>query len=501
MRQNCDDPDTTETRPSAWQFVMASRAHVVIDCAAYFLLMQQAMLAARHSILLIGWDFDTRVRLGPGRRWWNKPSRTRPPARLGWLVVWLVKRRKSLKVRVLKWNLGALKFIFRGTMIVDLVRWWWHPSIDFKFDSAHPIGCSHHQKIVVIDDQFAVCGGIDMATERWDTPQHIDDDPRRLGPTRKPYGPWHDLAILVEGDAAKALGDLGRMRWKRAGGVELEPCARQKTSPWPRDARAEFSQVEIGIARTEAAYDGRPEITEIEALFVEHIGRAKRFIYAESQFFASRRVAEAMAVRLSQPEPPEIVLINPLTASSWLEQTAMDGARVRLLHAIAERDPADRLRVFVPVTALGTAIYVHAKMMIVDDDVLRIGSANLNNRSMGLDTEADLFIDAQRPVNNRAEVRAAIRSLRHRLLAEHCGITPEAVPALLEKHGSMAGMIAAMPREGKRLEPFQLRELTATERTVADTELLDPERPDELFEPMRRRRGLFRRGGFLRRPK
>ncbi|PLK26282.1 phospholipase D-like domain-containing protein [Novosphingobium sp. TH158] len=492
--------------PGTWRFAMAQRAHVVIDAAAYFTVMQDAMLQARQRIHLIGWDFDTRVRLGPGRRWWNRPDRTVQPARLGAFVVWLVNRRRGLQVRVLKWNFGAFKFIFRGSMVLDLIRWWAHPAIDFKFDSAHPLGCSHHQKIVVIDDRFAVCGGIDMTTQRWDTPEHIEEDPRRMGPRRKPYGPWHDITLLVEGDAAASLGELGRMRWSRAGGGEMEPCLPQHESPWPKKLRAEFRDVELGIARTQAAWAGTPEITEIEHLFAEHIRRARRFIYAESQYFASRKVAEALAERLSQPDPPEVVLINPKSADGWLEQTAMDGARVRLLHAIAERDPQNRFRIFIPVTTAGTPIYVHSKLMIVDDEILRIGSANMNNRSMGLDTEADVFIDCARPANDRDEVRSAIRRIRHRLIAEHCGMEPEHIGRLVEKHGSMTAMIEARiddaeAKKGKRLERFHLRPLSETEKAIADTALLDPERPGELFEPIGHRRGLFRLGSLLRRPK
>ena len=73
-----------------WRWAKADRAHVVVDAADYFALIQQAMLNARQRILLIGWDFDTRIRLGRGRRWWNKPDRNRPPARLGSFIVWLL---------------------------------------------------------------------------------------------------------------------------------------------------------------------------------------------------------------------------------------------------------------------------------------------------------------------------------------------------------------------------------------------------------------------------
>ncbi len=491
-----------EEKPrSVWHYARASRAHVVIDVAAYFELMHEAMLEAQQRIFMIGWDFDTRIVLAGGRRWWNLPRRHRSPARLGAFLSWLVRRRPGLEVRILKWNFGALKFIFRGSMIVDLVRWLFQPAIDFKFDGAHPIGCSHHQKIVVIDDRFAVCGGIDMTSERWDTPDHLHEDDRRRHPggAHRRYGPWHDVTMMVEGDAASALAELGRRRWLQAGGKPLHRCEPQIDTPWPPMLKAEFRNVEIGIARTRAAYHGLPEVREIEALFVEQIASAQKFIYAESQYFASRRIAEAIAARLSQPNPPEIVLINPLTAVGWLQQTAMDGARVRLLHAIAERDPENKLRVFVPYTSGGAPIYVHAKLMIVDDRILRVGSANMNNRSMGLDSECDLFLDAARPAN--AHIVPAIRDLRLRLLAEHCGIPAEVMASLLEKFGSMAAAIAAAQPQGKRLQPFVLRPLSETEKALADNALLDSEWPGELFEKIVHRRGLFRRGGVLRRPR
>ncbi|PKB25674.1 phosphatidylserine/phosphatidylglycerophosphate/cardiolipin synthase-like enzyme [Novosphingobium kunmingense] len=497
--QDTDFDDRSAT-PSAWRFARATRAHVVVDAADYFTLMEEAMMAARQRIHLVGWDFDTRARLEPGRRRRRDgEGRRRPPARLGRFIIWLCRRRPQLQVRVLKWNFGALKFVFRGSMILDLIRWYLTPQIDFKFDSAHPLGCSHHQKIVTIDDCFGVCGGIDMTSDRWDTPEHKEDDPRRKRPDgRKLYGPWHDMTMMLEGPAAGAIAALARDRWRAAGGEPLQACKEQDGTAWPERLKAEFTDVEIGIARTRAAYRDCGEIREIENLFVEHIGRAKRFIYAESQYFASRVIAEAIAKKMAEPDPPDIVIINPETADGWLEQAAMDGARVQLCHAIGRHDPGNRFRIYLPYNAAGTAIYVHSKMMIVDDAILRIGSANMNNRSLGLDSECDVFIDAERPGNEQAV--AAIRNLRARLLAEHTGLPFDQVAAALVDGQSMHDLIARAPDNGKRLEPFVLQELTEAEKTVADNALLDPERPEEMFEPIHKRRGLFRRGGWLRRP-
>jgi len=101
---------------------------------------------------------------------------------------------------------------------------------------------------------------------------------------------------------------------------------------------------------------------------------------------------------------------------------------------------------------------------------------------------------------DNAHAAPVIARLRRRLLAEHCGIAEARLSALLAEHGTMAGAIAAAPVTGKHLTPFVLRPLTDAEKAVADNALLDPERPEELFEPISRRRGLFRRGGILRRP-
>ena len=482
---------------SVWRYGKATKAHVIVDCAEYFRWIREAMLNAQCRILLIGWDFDTRIDLTirePG----SKRRRGDPPDRVGDFIPWLVKRRPGLQVRVLKWNFGAMKMFFRGRMPLDLLRWWMTPGIDFKLDSMHPLGCSHHQKIVIIDDKFAVCGGIDMTGDRWDTPEHLEDDPRRRRPNGQSYGPWHDCTMAMEGEVARLLGDYGRERWVQAGGEPMEACPAIEASPWPEDLIAEHQNVEVGLARTRAGYNDIPETREIEALFAEQIARAKRFIYAESQYFASRRVAEAVVLRLSQPDPPEIVVINPESADGWLEQTAMDGARIRLVNAIRESDPAQRFSIWCPYGAKGTPIYVHAKLMIVDDEIVRVGSANMNNRSMGLDSEFDVFIDAARQPGDAAE--AAIRALRLRLLAEHTGQTPEIVGDLLEANNSMAGMLDALPKGGKCLRRLELRELTETELAIADNEALDPEHPEEMMPFYTKGRGLFR-SRILRRPR
>ena len=477
---------------SIWRHAKASRAHPVVDAAPYFEIIQTAMMNAQHRIMLIGWDFDSRIDLSRSRR-----KKGDPPKRLGDFILWLADRTPGLEIKLLKWNFGALKMVTRGSTLVDVAKWAMHKQIQFKLDSAHPIGCSHHQKIVVIDDKMAACGGIDMTADRWDTPDHVDGDPKRRRPNGKLYGPWHDITMLVEGEAAAALAELGRARWALAGGDPLDPCPADAKSPWPEFLKAEFEFVEMGIARTRAAYKDVSEIREIEHLFLEQIARARNFIYAENQYFASPKIADAIAKRMAEENPPEIIIVNPETADGWLEQKAMDSARVQLLRAIGEHDKKGKFSIYVPHTKMGDPIYVHAKLMIVDDEILRIGSANMNNRSLGLDSECDIFIDAQRPGNESAV--PGIRMMRATLLAEHCGLSVVKVAELLGSGTAMREIIDNQPGNGRALQRLPLPELTDAEKTLAENAVLDPESAEEMFEPFSSP-GLFARARKLRSP-
>ncbi|RPI46919.1 MAG: hypothetical protein EHM59_06050, partial [Betaproteobacteria bacterium] len=117
----------------------------------------------------------------------------------------------------------------------------------------------------------------------------------------------------------------------------------------------------------------------------------------------------------------------------------------------------------------GTCIDVHSKMMAVDDGWLRIGSANINNRSMGLDTECDVAIEA----GGRQDVAHAIRTFRNKLLAEHLGATPEDVEREMGNQGSIRGAVTALRRPGRTLADLQVE--TYSDVTLSLAQLTDPE--------------------------
>ena len=475
-------PRRLEPGRTCWRIEQAARASVIVDAEDYFIAARAAMLQARHRIMLIGWDFDARIRLGD-------PAADGGPARVGDFIYWLVKRTPGLEVRLLRWDVGALKTLLRGTTLLTVLKWMRHPRIHTRLDGTHPMGGSHHQKIVVIDDCFAFCGGIDMTGERLDTRHHRDEEPLRALSNGKSYKPWHDTTTALEGPVAAALGELSRERWERSGGGTLPPVE-GRSDCWPEALPVQFTHAAVAISRAEPEMPDFPMVLEVERLYLDHIALAERFLYAESQYFASRRIAEAIAARLEEEDGPEIVIVNPVGAQGWLAPIAMDSARARLFEALKRRDRHDRLRIYHPFTDGGQPIYVHAKILIVDDLILRVGSSNMNNRSLRLDTECDVTIDAREAANGAH--RAAIVAIRDGLLAEHLGVAAEVVAATIEAEGSLIRAIARLRSDGRSLRDYQVPELSSVGAWLADNEVLDPEGPAEMFEPLAKR-GLFRR--------
>jgi phospholipase D1/2 len=467
-----------------WRATRASRAAIIVDAANYYRAALSAMLEARSQIILIGWDIDTRVKLD------NPPHPSGAPLALGALLSWLSKRRPDLQIYILAWDEGMISVPGRGTTMFRMFKWWLDKKVTIEWDSTHPLNASHHQKILVVDDAMAFCGGIDITADRWDTRHHRDEEPLRKRPfTRRAYEPWHDATMAVDGGAAQALGQLARKRWKIATGEQL-PEPAEAGDPWPDDLEAMFRNVEIAVARTRGKEKDLREIREIEALFVDLIGAARRFVYVETQYFASRVVAEAIGRRLEEPDGPEFVIVNPKTAQGWLDEVVMGPARYELVKALEKRDRHGRFRIYTPVTEGGADIYVHAKIMIVDDVFLRVGSANLNNRSMGLDSECDLLIDGR----NDEAVRRRIEGVRADLLSEHLGVEAEEIARACQETGSLVASIEKLRGEGRTLVPFDPSAPGKLKSAIARSELLDPEAAEELFEP-RARPGLLRRLG------
>jgi phosphatidylserine/phosphatidylglycerophosphate/cardiolipin synthase-like enzyme len=483
---------------TCWRIERADRFAIFVDAAGYFATLKQAVRRAERRVLFIGWDFDPRIRLDPLDG--GRPE----DDRLGAVLERAVEENPRLHVGVLQWDLGMLRALGRGLKPIVLLNRETPDRLTFAVDTHHPIGGAHHQKIVVIDDCLVFTGGIDVTADRWDTSDHADDEPHRRRPgagrrTGRPTGPWHDATSMLTGPAARAVAELARERWESGTGERLEPVEEERAC-WPEDVQPLLTDVDVAISRTQPEHGGAPLVHEIELLWLATIAAARRSLYLESQYFASRRIAEAVAERLREPDGPDVVVLNPWTADGWLSEKAMGTARARVLEIVREADVHDRFRLYTPVTEQREHIYVHAKVTVVDDRLLRLGSSNVNNRSMGLDTECDLAIEAVEGRPGAEGLASTIVGFRDRLLAEHLGCTAEEVAAAIEDTGSLVQGIERRRRPvGRSLVPFEPPVLGPADRALAESELMDPEktpnrwrRIERFFARRRRSRGGVR---------
>jgi phosphatidylserine/phosphatidylglycerophosphate/cardiolipin synthase-like enzyme len=475
------EPGTT-----CWRRETSARAALIVDMADYFDAAMSAMRKARHTVHLLNWAFEPRTLFHP------RPGCTGPQDdRIANFLKRLSNDNHDLDVRILCWK-SALPVAATQNWFPLADRETFAGSrVKFVLDGKLPMGASHHQKAIIIDDAIAFCGGGDIGPDRWDTPQHLDDDPRREKTRRKhghsenDFDSRHEVMGLVEGAPAKALGVLFRERWARCTG-DTPPEPPKVRPVWPSQVKAQFNAVEIGLSRTQGAWKDHPEVREVERLHLESIAQARRCIYMENQYYTSPLIAGALARRLAEPDGPEVVLIGTEHSPSFFDQATMDRTRVRFIESLRRADRHGRFRAYSPVTTLGRIIIVHAKLTIVDDRLLRIGSANINNRSMGFDTECDLSFEAagRSGTGNRAQI---VR-LRTRLLAHWLGCDEAIVETAIRKSGGVGAGLEALRNAGyARLRPIELRPVTGIAGIIAAYHLGDPFSPADASQPWRRK--------------
>lgn len=465
---------------TVWRLARAGRAAVLLDGAEYFGALRSALLQARQSVIFVGWDIDSRTRLrGAG----HDPADDAPET-LREFLQFLVERREDLLVRLLLWDYSILYAMEREPLPNLNLDWRTPAQIVVTLDDALPGGASHHQKLVVIDDTLVFCGGLDVTINRWDTTDHDPDNPDRVSPDGEKYDPYHDAQMVVDGEAAGCLAELVRYRWRRATDETLRPI--QDAEPvWPEGVQPDFESVEIGIARTLPKDDDQPGVSEIYELFEESIRRARRYIYIENQYLTVLPLADALVDVLGRSPELEVLIVTPHRPHGWLETKTMGVGQARFMARLNRDEFRDRIRFCYPGVGAGdreTAVMVHSKIMIVDDRLLHIGSANLNHRSMALDTECDLAIEG---TDDREE--KAIRKMLCRLLAHQLGHSEDAVSTELASRGSVIATVDALnsPHRGlRRLQPATEHDdiIADTLNVIADRE--DPLEPEALFGDM-----------------
>ena len=458
---------------NCWRIERADRVAFLVDGAEYFGAVRSALAKARRSILILGWDIDSRMRLTPDG------AQDGLPEPLGDFLNAIVARRRDLHGYVLSWDFAMLYAMEREWLPIYKLDWRTHRRLSFRLDDKHPVGASHHQKIIVVDDAVAFVSGYDLTRCRFDTSLHSASDPRRVDHSGCAYPPFHDVGIVVAGDCARALADLAAERWRRATGKDPQRAAPAPVNDvWPDGVPVEATDVDVAIARTEPPFDGLAGVFEVRALHLDAIAAARRHLFAENQYFTSKTIAAAVARRLAAADGPEIAVLSAYTQSGWLEISTMGVLRSRIHRRLRAADAHGRYRLYCPMLPWldrrESCLNVHSKVLTVDDTLLMIGSSNLSDRSLGIDTECNLAIEA----HGDPRLCALVAGFRERLLAEHLGCTAHDVKAAMAREGSLHRAIAALSHEGERsLAVVEPRFDPALDALVPDRHVFDPERP------------------------
>ncbi|MBK5952552.1 phospholipase, partial [Rhodospirillum rubrum] len=493
---------------AVWRRAHADRCAILIDGEAYFSALRQAVIAARREVLIIAWELHSKVDLlrdveiddqGLAADGW--------PVALQPLLLAALERNPDLHIHIVLWRVAVL-FLLEREVPFDLPKLWaCHPRLHFVEDGDLPALASHHQKIVAIDGRLAFSGGLDLTTSRWDTSRHLAHDPRRVNPDGAFGRPWHDVQVMVDGDAARALTEIARRRWERATAEPLPahdilPAPAEAVSdPWPAAIAPDFTDIAVSIARTEHEYAGRSEVREVEAGFIATLENARDWLFIEQQYLTSEAVGAVLERRLAEEDGPEVVIILPQGSDGPAQQAIMDKGRDDMLDRLRAADRHGRFAAYWPIARdsdegpngaenaeaadptdptdppaepEGRGVYVHCKVMIADGTSLRIGSANMANRSMGLDTECDVILED----DGTADFHAKLFALACRLAGDLLGLDAQTVAARIEAEGSWIKAIEALrDKPGNTLLPFTHRTPTLLADLAPDLRLCDPDRP------------------------
>jgi phosphatidylserine/phosphatidylglycerophosphate/cardiolipin synthase-like enzyme len=470
---------------NCWDISDAKETGLLIDGRDYYRAFYRAASKAERSILICGWQFDSDVCLVRGQ---DVPE-GKDVGLLSFLNG-LCEKNNQLRIYILAWNFNAIYGIDREWFQKWYFNWTTNDRLKFCFDACHCLGASHHQKFAVVDGAVAFLGGLDLCSSRWDDRDHCADNSNRMNTDQSTYGPFHDIQSYHLGSVAGKLAELFSERWRIVCSEELDIPRTAAKMKVDFAGQLPIKSHRVGISRTQAKTDDgkQQSIQEIRQLFVDAIDNAESLIYIENQYFSSKAIFGALYKRMKETTRSrlQIVLVLAKDANAFVEKVSIGIAQVKVIGSLKElaAQTGHRLGVYYSACSADDGqevpIYIHSKLFLVDDRFLSVGSANMNNRSMGLDTEVNVTWEAS--PNQNGLVRS-IRNIRASLLAEHIGSND---PTELRRLASVEGLVDYLDRRAND-GSCRLRRHPSLDENPADYEVLSSIFPDgfpfDLEEP------------------
>ena len=418
---------------NCWQTGPVSQTGLLIDGGDYYRAFYRAAQAAKRYILISGWQFDSGTALLRGA----EAEQDEGKIHLLDFLNDLCERNSELCIYMLAWDHSMLYSLDREWFQNWHFNWSTNERLKFCYDRGESFDASHHQKFVVIDGTLGFVGGIDLCASRWDERDHRPDNPLRVNSDGSRYRTFHDLQSYHVGPVVRQLAELFKQRWQIVCGDCLDLAAPDRESrELVFEPSVELVAQRVAISRTEVPQSrcrDKP-ILEIRQLFLDAIDVAERLIYIENQYCSSEALSDALIERMRQHRRRrlEIVLVIAKDAEAFLEQLSIGIAQSRIIRGLKEvaAETGHSFGIYYPasIAADGTDLptYIHSKLLLIDDRFLSIGSANMNNRSMGYDTELNVSWDDV----PGSRLSHSIRAARVNLLAEHTGLEAQACDRL-----------------------------------------------------------------------
>jgi phospholipase D1/2 len=453
---------------NCWDIAPADETGVLIDGCDYYRAFHDASRTAERYIAICGWQFDSDVALLRGGGGCDEE------VRLLAFLNGLCETNADLRVYILAWNFNPIYGFDREWFQKWYFNWTTNERLQFCFDSCHCMGASHHQKFAVIDGALAFLGGLDLCSSRWDDREHCFDNPKRINSDRNTYGPFHDIQSYHTGPVAQKVTELFQERWRLVCGGELELAGASKAPAVDFAGRFPIASDRVAISRTQTKTDdGKQEsVQEIRQLFLDAIDSAESLIYIENQYFSSNAIFAALSKRMKAKGRPrlQVILVLAKDASAFVEKVAIGILQAKIVRLLKQVAAETGHSVGVYYTACegdrGEEVptYIHSKLFLVDDRFLSVGSANMNNRSMELDTEINVTWEATR---NQGGLIESIKRIRGELLAEHSGVKNPDMGRLARVEG-LVDYLESLTENGS----CRLRRHPALDENPAEYELL-----------------------------
>lgn len=468
---------------NCWRIQKADYLSVIVDYGNYYRDLRESILKAKKSIFILGWDIDSRIELLRG----HDATKDDYPVTFFDLICWKAKQNPNLQIYLNRWDYAMF-------FMQQREQFWEHKwrscnlsNIHVCMDGVLPMSACHHQKIAVIDDEVAYWGGMDVALGRWDFRHHHVHNHHRADPAQLPainekeeFAPYHDIQAVMSGPAARSLAEWVRIRWNAAcpqiTPVALAPIPSQRNIPdcWPDTDPPDFEDVDVALARTMPALHGKPQIEEVIDLFRSEIQQAEHFIYIENQYLVCQEIACLLNEQLRIKPRLQILAVSCDDPQGTMERLAMWGGRVRFKDTLIKGNVGNRIAMAYPACAEKgeeASVHIHSKLMIIDDRYLHIGSANINNRSMGMDTEFDVSL-----YGNSERARNKIVSIRNDLIREHTGYKPHETESMITE-GNVRGIMKERANSRQHLREINDEEYRNEPLSTFICKFADPRRP------------------------